>query len=98
GGRPSGRATAPGEGGPTQPAGCAPAGAGDKNGPSRCTPRTRAPAAGAPAIFRAERNAVASLVTGAVMNVGRNAVVPVSGNRRATRAQPSGSQSARSTP
>ena len=36
--------------------------------------------------------------TGLVMNVGRNAVVPVSGSRRATVAQPDGSASPSSTP
>ena len=84
-----GRAAAPGR---ARRAGC-----GARNGPSTCTPSTRAPprSAGSAAV---RRSAATSSGTGAVMKVGRNAVTPVSGSRRATSAQPAGSAATKSTP
>ena len=77
------------------------------NGPSRWTPRTRAPTG--PAAVRsaavrsgsgrsganpaARRSAATVSSIGLVIQVGRNAVVPVSGSRRATSRQPGSSAS-----
>src|SRR5579859_1334376 len=67
---------------------CAPRRTGAMNGPSMCTPSTRAPSGRPGCSAAALRSEAASRSTGAVMIVGRNAVVPVSGRRRTTVAKP----------
>ena len=94
----------------------APARSGEMNGPSRCTPSTRAPGtrpaysacpaypayparwACSRASGAARRRALASCATGAVMNVGMNAVVPVSGSRAAIIRHSSGRTASSSAP
>jgi hypothetical protein len=77
----------------------APLRAGEMNGPSACTPSTRAARCGrAGSSAAAARKALPSAPGGAVMNVGRKAVVPVSGSRVATVAQPSAPAAMSSTP
>ena len=71
---------------------CAPARTGEMNGPSRCTPSTRAPAGPASRPVRGQISGHAGGLpqrggeprNGAVMNVGTKAGVPVSGSRAAT--------------
>ncbi len=68
------------------------------NGPSTCTPSTLAPPASAGTTPWAARRAAQSWPIGAVMNVGKNAVVPVSGSRRAISAHPAAPAVISSTP
>ena len=90
---------AAGDGGMIQDRLCAPARPGEMNGPSRCTPSTRAPARGSAAVIAAAaRSDAVSSSSGAVMKVGRNAVVPVSGSRLVSSSQPAAPAVLSSTP
>src|SRR6266511_3958255 len=94
----SSRPTAAGEGSSMAAGSWAPGLAGERNGPSAWTPRTRAPRPSRPRAARAPASEPASWSSGAVMKVGRNEVTPVVVSAAVTRAQPAASAPARSTP
>ncbi len=77
---------------------CAPLRAGEMNGPSTCTPSTRAPTGKSGINAAAWRSASPSTPSGAVMNVGTSAVAPVCGSLVTTLAQPSASAVWNSSP